>query len=341
MQTDRISAPTVSVIVCAYTDARWTELIAAVESVQHQTMPPHEIIVVVDYNPDLLRRAQAQFAGVSVVANSGARGLSGARNSGVALAQGDVLAFLDDDAIAASDWLDVLCADYDDPTVIGVGGAIEPRWCDRRPGWFPAEFNWVVGCTYRGMPTARAAVRNLIGCNMSFRRSAIETIGGFRIGRVGALSIGQENDDTELCIRLSSALPDTQIIYQPAAVVQHNVTAQRATWRYFVRRCCSEGISKARLARLVGSQRGLSAERGYTLRTLPQGVRRGLSDVLKGDPSGLGRAVAIGVGFGSTALGYLIGRITRDRRTLAATAAARHDRAGSATEISLMEHSHP
>jgi hypothetical protein len=331
---------TISVILCAYTEARWDDLAEAVASVQRQTLPAHEIIVVIDHNPGLLARAQARFDGVAVVPNSGARGLSGARNSGVAAAHGSVIAFLDDDAIAAPDWLAQLSAAYSEPAVVGVGGAIEPRWAERRPAWFPAEFNWVVGCTYRGMPIGRAAVRNLIGCNMSFRRSALDIAGGFQIGRVGVLSMGQENDDTELCIRVSATQPGVQLIYQPAAAVEHCVPPQRATLRYFMRRCCSEGISKARLARLVGPERGLASERSYTLRTLPQGVLRGLSDALaRRDPSGLSRAGAILLGFASTATGYLIGRIARDPRTLAQAGGRRHDRAGIATEISPMEQS--
>ena len=58
-----------------------------------------------------------------------------------------VVAFLDDDAQAGSDWLERMLAWYDDPSIIGVGGASEPVWRNGRPGWFPVEFDWVVGGT--------------------------------------------------------------------------------------------------------------------------------------------------------------------------------------------------
>ena len=321
---------TFSVIICAYTEARWNELVAAVASVQRQTLPPHDLIVVVDHNPRLLERARAAFPGV--IENRGARGLSAARNSGLAAARGSVIVFLDDDACAASDWLARLSACYRDPAVIGVGGAIEPRWVAGRPGWFPAEFHWVVGCTYRGMPEARAAVRNLIGCNMSFRRAAFDLVGGFRIGRVGALSIGLENDDTEFCIRLGAAQPAMQLIYEPAALVQHAVPAQRATPAYFVRRCYSEGVSKARLARLVGRARGLASERTYTLQTLPQGVLRGIADTLaRRDLSGALRAIMIGVGLSVTTAGYAVGLLMEQLRRRSTARLA-------VSEISSVEH---
>jgi GT2 family glycosyltransferase len=306
---------TLSVILCAYTEARWDDLLAAVDSLLCQTLPPHEIIVAVDHNPLLAARVRRGLPNVQVVENTGARGLSGARNAGVAAAQGSIIVFLDDDAAAAPDWLAQIAAAFANPTVAGTGGAIEPAWRVGRPAWFPTEFDWVVGCTYRGMPETPTPVRNLIGCNMAFRREVFDTIGGFRIGRVGALSIGQENDETEFCIRLAAAKPDASLLYKPAARVWHTVSQGRATFRYFARRCFSEGMSKAALSRQVGADSGLATERSYTLHTLPQGVLKGLVDTLfRGDSSGLLRASAIVAGFATTAAGFLAGHMLAHSR---------------------------
>lgn len=298
----------ISVILCAYTEARWGDLVEAVASVRRQTHPADEIIVAVDHNPTLLERARRELPDCKMVANEGARGLSGARNSGIAAATGAIIAFLDDDAVAEPTWLAQLWAAYDDPHVAGAGGAIEPLWLSGKPQWMPVEFHWVVGCTYRGMPERPTPVRNLIGCNMSFRRELVEQIGGFRIGRVGALSMGQENDETELCIRLGAAHPEAQLLFLPTARVQHRVPQNRATLRYFVRRTFSEGLSKATLSRQVGRSRGLSTERAYTMRTLPTGVLRGLGDGLRGRVDGVLRAGAIGLGLLVTVAGYGVGR---------------------------------
>ena len=308
---------TFSVILCAYTEARWNDLVEAVASVRQQTLPPYEIIVAVDHNPGLFARVQQHLPGVLAVENREARGLSGTRNSGVTAARGAYVVFLDDDAIAAPDWLARLNAAFAGPRVAGAGGAIAPLWLRGRPAWFPAEFEWVVGCTYRGMPEARESVRNLIGCNMAFRREVFATVGGFRIGRVGALSIGQENDETEFCIRLAATCPGIELCYEPAAVVRHKVPPSRATPAYFTRRCFSEGLSKARLSRQVGRADGLATERAYTLRTLPQGTLRGCGDALRGDPGGLLRAGAIIAGLAITAAGYLAGYASRRLADLA------------------------
>jgi glycosyltransferase involved in cell wall biosynthesis len=298
----------ISVIICAYTEDRWPDLVEAVESVLAQTLSPEEIILVIDHNPTLFERVQSRFPAVIAVQNSEAPGLSGARNSGIAAARGEVLAFLDDDAVAAPDWLEKLAATYHQPGVIAVGGSIEPSWRADRPGWFPDEFNWVVGCTYRGMPRSTTPVRNLIGANMSFRRRVFEDIGGFRnaMGRIGSFPAGCE--ETELCIRAHQHWPQKLIVYNPEARALHRIPFGRARPRYFVSRCYAEGTSKALVSRLVGAGDGLSSERTYTFKTLPRGISRGVGDaLLRGDPTGLMRAAAIFAGLACTSMGYIMG----------------------------------
>ena len=158
-------------VICVYTEQRWDDILAAVTSVRGQSRPAHEVIVVVDHNPALLRRLEAELGGaVQLVPNREQRGLSGGKNTGVAAATGDVVAFLDDDAIAERDWLRYLADSYAGDAVAGVGGLTLPRWDAARPGWFPREFDWVVGCNYLGMPESRQPVRNLLGGNASFRK---------------------------------------------------------------------------------------------------------------------------------------------------------------------------
>jgi GT2 family glycosyltransferase len=278
-----------------------------VASVRRQTIPPLEVIVVVDHNPALLDWVRAELHEAVPVASTGERGLSGARNAGVAAARGDVVAFLDDDAVAAPDWLERLLGPYDDPRVLGVGGSIAPRWSDGAPPGFPAEFGWVVGCSYVGLPTTRAPVRNLIGANMSIRRDVLDRAGGFAsaLGRVGRLPAGCE--ETELCIRAGRGHAGGVFVHEPAARVDHTVPAARASWRYFASRCLSEGVSKARVSALAGAADGLSSERAYVARVLPAGIARGVADALRGDPFGLVRAAVIVAGVALTGAGYVVG----------------------------------
>jgi glycosyltransferase involved in cell wall biosynthesis len=302
--------PVVSVVICAYTEDRWSDLLAAIDSIRGQRdRVPLEIIVVIDHNPALLERIRAAGPDLRVTENVEQRGLSGARNSGLRVASAAIVAFMDDDAMAEPDWLERLVAAYDDPAVGGAGGTISPIWDTARPSWWPTEFDWVIGCTYRGMPEKRAVVRNMIGCNMSFRRDLLDQLGGFAhgIGRIGTRPLGAE--ETELSIRLGRRWPHRTIVYEPAAGVRHRVPASRSTFRYFRSRCYAEGLSKAAVAKLVGAGNALSTERSYAVRTLGGGVLSELGRAIRGDRASLARAGAIVAGLAITTAGYVVGRV--------------------------------
>ena len=189
--------------------------------------------------------------------------------------------------------------------VTGVGGLTRPLYVTGgRPRWFPEEFNWVVGCSYRGMPTGRARIRNVMGGNAAFRREVIGPVGGFSTA-IGRNVLGCE--ETEFCIRLAQRRPETVLMFEPDAVIHHKVTAARCTPGYLRRRCYAEGLSKALVTHSVGATDGLATERGYTFKTLPRGVLRGLRDAVRGDPAGLGRAGTIVIGLAWTISGYVVG----------------------------------
>lgn len=297
--------PTISVVVCAFTRDRLEVMGEAIDSLRAQTLSPHEIVLVIDHAPELLEEARELWPDLKIVANRERQGLSGARNTGVAEATGEVVAFLDDDAIAEPEWLRRLAEAYADPNVLGAGGTVRPRWLEGKPGWFPPEFDWVVGCTHSGMPRELEPVRNLVGANMSFRRAPLLEVGGFShdLGRVGTLPVGCE--ETDLSIRVHQRWPEAEILYDPAAAVEHVVPPARGKVGYFLDRCRAEGRSKAVLSGMVGSQDGLSSERSYVRSTLPSGFFRGFGDAARGDFSGLGRAAMIVVGLAATTVDYL------------------------------------
>ncbi|MER6672815.1 glycosyltransferase [Streptomyces sp. NPDC000983] len=311
----------VSVVICVYTEDRWQDILAAVDSVRVQSLPAVETLLVVDHNPALLDRLREEYGGRGggpvprIMPNAGPQGLSAGKNTGIAAARGSVIAFLDDDAVAEEDWLRHMADAYSDPQVMAVGGRTVPAWASgRRPAWFPAEFDWVVGCAYKGMPPGRTPVRNVLGGNASFRRTAFDAVGGFAVG------IGRDGDkhplgceETELCIRLTQAVPDAVLLLDHHAVIHHKVPPVRERFAYFRRRTYAEGLSKAQVTRHVGVRKGLESERRYTTHVLPAGVVRGVRDCLLGQRGGAGRAAAIVVGVSSAALGYLVG-VIRARR---------------------------
>jgi glucosyl-dolichyl phosphate glucuronosyltransferase len=308
-RTDSVVRPSASVVVCAHTLDRWVDLMVGAEAVRDQLAIDDELLVVVDHNEDLLRRAEAALPWARVLANRGRRGLSGGRNTGIGVARGEVVVFLDDDARPEPGWLDGMLSPYADSAVVGVGGAARPSWPrSGRPSWFPPEFDWVVGCSYTGLPTRPACVRNPIGATMSFRRAAFLRIGGFtdEIGRTAGARL-VSCDETELSIRLRQRDPATVVIYQPEAVVRHRVPPERISFLYFRRRCYAEGFSKAIVARRVGRPAALSAETHYVRSTLSRAVWRDLRD-----PGRRRAALAAVAGLGVTGLGYLHGSLVRE-----------------------------
>jgi glycosyltransferase involved in cell wall biosynthesis len=301
--------PTVTVVICAYTTERWDWLLSLIESIRAQTYSPKKIVVVIDHNEGLHGRLAGIGDDVTVMRNAGPRGLSGARNTALDAVDSDVVAFIDDDAEAAPDWLERLSALYDDPDVLAVGGKVDPIWEAGRPGFFGHELDWIVGCSYRGMPRVACEVRNVIGSNMSFRLSVIRQVGGFNLslGRQGSFPSGCE--ETEICIRSTMGAPGSRIVYEPAAVVRHHVPADRGTFRYMLARSWAEGISKARVSHVVGYKRALGPERRYVRSVLTRAFLSGVNDWGRHrDAAGLGRAGADLTVLATTTAGYLRGR---------------------------------
>lgn len=301
--------PTTSVVVCAHTMRRLDVTVRCVRAVLAQVPAPDEVVVVVDHN-DELRAALAERLppAVRIVGSVGPNGLSTARNVGIGHAAGAVIAFVDDDALPRSGWLAALLEPFADERVVATGGHAEPRWEAPRPEWFPDEFLWVVGCSYRGM-VADGPVRNVIGCNMAFRAEAFARAGVFDpgIGRLGSRPLGCE--ETELCIRVRRELPGTEVMAVSRAVVDHAVTAERVTPRYFLDRCWSEGLSKALVSQLAAGD-ALSSERAHAARTIPAGLAHALRQVVRGPHrrGALARGGALSGGLAAATAGYAAGR---------------------------------
>ncbi len=295
-----------SIVIACYTEKRWALLSSAVESALAQTYPAAEVIVVVDHNDQLRRQVAERWPTVTVLSNEFGRGASGARNTGALRATTPIIAFLDDDTNAEPTWLHTLVLPFDDPGVIGVGGGVTPDWEGHRPAWFPDEFGWVVGVTYRGLPEDVGEVRNVWAENMAVRADRFRQVDGFRLnfGKVGARS---SPEDTDLCIRMAAT--GGTWLHVPKAVVTHHVPVDRSTFMFFVRRSFSEGEGKAAL-RAFRPDEPLESERAYTRFVLPAAVRRGVRDaIVTRRLSPALQSGAILVGLASAAAGYLRQRL--------------------------------
>jgi GT2 family glycosyltransferase len=242
-------------------------------SLTRQTLRPAETILALDRNEALVRFYKDQMPAYVKIVVSDGYGLSRARNTGIKNASGDVIAFIDDDAIADEQWLENLVVNYDDASVSGVGGLITPLWKGKQPIWFPEELFWIVGCSYKGLPEEKSVVRNLIGCNMSFRKSVFEKVGYFHegMGRVGKKLSGHE--DTEFSVRAARKIAEIKIVYDPSAKVYHRVPRSRTDLKYVARRSYAEGFSKAIFSsQEANAGKALNVEKNYLRNLLSASV---------------------------------------------------------------------
>ena len=356
--------PTVSVIICCYTEERFKDIHEAVESVLAQTLRPHEVIIAVDHNKQLYERLADTYRDsvetrrnsvslnqspncrspvpnpqlpvpIVLVLNEGAQGLSETRNVGIRASSGDIIAFIDDDALAEPDWLENLIRPFQPPIpnlqypvagpqshVVVVGGRAIPLWPnDRRPSWFPEELDWIVGCTYKGLSVKAVnpepqilnlelrTTRNVLGCNMAFRKGVFEKAGfwGEKIGAVGQRLKGGE--EAELCLRIKNEMPQALILYEPDALIYHRVPYYRTTLKWIVIHSFAEGTCKAKVDKLSShfSQKPLSTEDSYLRYLLFKSIPQRLARFYRGES--LPQTAAIMVCIAATGVGYLVGRM--------------------------------
>jgi GT2 family glycosyltransferase len=247
-----------SVVICSLDGqdgvARCLDALAA------QTIADRLQLIVVDDGSSDDTAGVAQRRGAHVIRHAVNRGLSAARNSGLSAATAPVVGFLDDDCEPDPDWAQRLLASYEDG-VVGVGGAVESygppsrlaRYLERRNPLAPLELGLEGGSGIafrfrlylKGLwdvrePTGRRPVFSLVGANMSFRRDALEAVGGFdERFRFGA-------EELDLCLRLRRADPAGRLVVDPAARIRHYF---QPALRDTLRRSRAYGRGSARLFR--------------------------------------------------------------------------------------------
>jgi len=308
----------VSVVLCTHAMDRYDDCFEAAESVLAQDYEDVELVLVSDGDEAVSEQFKADFGdreGVLIHCNEENVGLLESRTNGAELATGDVVAFIDDDAVAAEDWAEKLIAAYesgseDDP-VLAVGGRMVPAWVAGKPSFLPEEFYWLVGVTNRGFgpngdPDEAGEVRNTFGSNISFRRDVFLELDGFE-GDIGGRQ-GEKNlqgGETELCARLQSEY-DTGVYYVPDALVAHKIFAYRTDPGWLVDRAFWQGYSKRGMEAFVPESTGEESDflRGLLFSFVP---RRIGSLVRSPSLAGLLQLLFLFVLTGAVGSGYLYG----------------------------------
>lgn len=247
LQTIQISvdqtaiSPKISAVVCTCNNARSLE--ATLASLAKQQFPPvagYEVWIVDNNSSDDTATVARKFTecegSVFRCVFERAQGLSFARNRGTKEARGEVIAFIDDDAVADPDWLAQLWATYQrEPSAACVGGKVVLQFPSAsRPEWYDTRLDGYLSARDLPYGQARSEKDFPHGTNISFRKSELERLGGFH-PLLGARMVGGvklQGDETQLCLRLLRS--GKSIWFQPAARVVHVVSEARLCKEYFL-----------------------------------------------------------------------------------------------------------
>lgn len=253
----------VSVVLCTYSLDAYEHFQEAAESVLCQSYDDVELVVVVDGTEEVHERVVEDYGDredVIVHCNDENVGLLESRNTGAELASGDVVAFIDDDAVADEKWVAELVRGYEEQDALAVGGKMVGDWVAGKPSFLPEEFYWLVGVTHRGFADGPGWVRNTFGSNISFDREVFLELDGFDTeigGRKGDANL--QGGETELCARLDTEYGE-QVWYNPDAVVAHKVFEYRTEFWWLVNRAFWQGYSKRAMETLVPESGGEEGE---------------------------------------------------------------------------------
>ncbi len=248
----------ISIIVPCYTMERLRDITELLDSVQAQTYKKVETLIVAERSTELASSIsnyvqEKDYGNIKVLYNQGDWGSYAARNLGIEQAQGDVLAFIDDDALLFPDWAEETARNYaEDDSVVGLTGPILPLWEYDSMSWFPRELYWIFSCTYWDW-SEKKEVRNGYGTNISFLRGAFDACGLFK----NRLEVGEwgKSDwqrpgakETEFSVRVTQKT-GKRIVYNPNIRVKHKVYRYRLSTGFIAKRAYWEGYAKAWLNR--------------------------------------------------------------------------------------------
>jgi glycosyltransferase involved in cell wall biosynthesis len=239
-----------SVVICTY--LRYALLEKAVASVLAQSFDPDLFdLWILDNSPDGPEREKARekYAAIPRVTYVALDrpGLSNARNEGIRRSKGDIVVFLDDDAVAKPSWLASYAKAFDElgPLAGAIGGKTLPDFETPRPSWL-SDQSLIFLSVADWYPDLRELTdgRTPVGANMAARREALLQAGGFPVthGRSGdgaANLLSGEEDMVFSRLRLMG----WKLFYAPDAEVSHFIPSERLTRSWFRRRLVWQSIS--------------------------------------------------------------------------------------------------
>lgn len=270
---------TLSIIICSYNRASYISDALTSLYGQSSGLDDFEVIIVDNNSIDNTKEVYAQWRqtntnGQFSFISETKQGASFARNTGAAIAKGEWVCFMDDDAVATTDYVkNIIKHIQDQPFIVGFGGRIIPKYIPAEPKWMSYYVSSLVG-NFDYAPTACAFENGKypLESNMIVKKSVYDQIGGFNVnlpGVVGTLRIGGEGK--ELFYKII-ALGHT-IYYDPSICVHHVVEVKKLTSEYMYR--VASGIGRGEKTRTLNISNG-----AYSMKILEYLLKLGAGIIL-------------------------------------------------------------
>lgn len=239
----------ISAVICTFNRAGY--LRKALQSLLCQTLDisQYEILIIDNCSTDTTKQiVTEEFSYISNLryCYEPKLGLSNARNTGWRQARGTYVAYLDDDAVASTQWLEKILESFTTvtPQPGVVGGKVEPIWEAERPVWLTDNFlAYLSLIDLSEYPRSLSANEILVGANIAFPKLLLQKLGGFapKLGRTGNSLISCE----EVALIQQIVESGLQRFYHPDASVGHHVHVSRISTNWFRRRFFWQGVSDA------------------------------------------------------------------------------------------------
>lgn len=259
------------IIVSAYSFNRYNDLIDAINGIEQQNYKNREAIIVIDENKELYSKINEYILSndlhaIKLVFNPDNKGLSYSRNIGIAHATGDIIAFVDDDAVPYPEWAETIVDTFRDDEVGAVTGDIIPLWEHEEMSWFPKELHWMISCSYTMTPNKKEETERGFGTNMAFKRDLLYKVGFFDTNLGIKINRWVGGEETDMFLRIREA--GKKVIFNPNARVLHKIYSQRISNKNIIKRAFNGGLSVAIMMKVRQYNIKKSTENAYLRRLL-------------------------------------------------------------------------
>ncbi len=244
----------ISIVIATHNRVNY--LTKAIDSLHNQTLDKsrYEVIIVdnasTDETKEMVVEKMQYFTNMVYVYES-TPGTNFARNTGIRKAQGTYIAFMDDDAIAATQWLDRIIHNFQtvSPMPGIVGGKVSPIWEAQKPSWITNKLLGALSIVDYAQSPTFLEEKFLFSVNIAFPCQLLKEFGGFdtRLCRKGKNLI--TNDEILIAIKLKKA--GYKFFYDPSIHVEHIIPRSRLTPEWFIRRIDAQGYSDAIMWKLL------------------------------------------------------------------------------------------